>query len=130
MVVHRHGARSPIAGFEGQTIEQFREEWSGQCTREPDGTPISCNPGELTRLGKQQLEFLGIRLRDRYAAPGHRIFPDAAPSAISDQPIAIPSIIPLTWDPSSIHVRTTDVVRTRLSSRYLVRHTSCFHTVR
>lgn len=93
VLVTRHGSRTPIGFLPGQSREHFQALW-GMCPT-PDHELVPCGRGQLTQLGEFQLQSAGWQLRQRY--------------------VHADKLLPRDFDPSLIHIRCTDLARTKLS---------------
>ena len=132
IVLVRHGARTPVNYAAGQSPEQFEQLW-GRCHaidsdakrlrdakkevgRESEAQPLDvprpedapadenatapCARGQLTQTGERQLSEVGAMLRRQYV----------------DQD----ALLPPTFTPSALYLRSTNTSRTRLSTVRLV----------
>jgi len=98
-IVHRHGARTTIAPFAGQSEQDFAKTWEGWCS-DCEGNTKPCEMGELTNLGKWQLYHVGKMLRKRYIDQAH---------LLKEQ-----------FDPSDFVLRSTNIPRTVMSLQWLM----------
>ena len=127
----RHGARTPVMYLEGQSPDEFAQLW-GQCHaidaeagkeidpgaaggRESESPPeqlaqsqgaadenttLPCARGQLTQTGEMQLREVGAMLRRQYVEHDQLLPPSFAPSVIA--------------------IRSSNITRTRLSAVRLV----------
>ena len=128
----RHGARTPVQRLTGQSPAEFAELW-GQCHpvdaqvgkeidpgapqgRESEAPPealprtqsapkdeevtVPCGTGQLTVKGEQQLREVGAMLRRQYV----------------DQD----ALVPPTFTPAALAIRSSNITRTRLSAVRLI----------
>ena len=131
VVIVRHGARTPVLYLNGQSPADFAELW-GQCHaidakggveidpgasggRESEAPPeqlprptdaadenvtVPCGRGQLTQTGERQLREIGAMLRQQYVEQD--------------------KLLPPTFTPSTLALRSSNITRTRLSAVRLV----------